>query len=144
MTHRKKDRLDTLRILISACPNLRNSLKLTDIYGEINRIGASDSVPKHSGWLLAVLYTTRTLDTILSEIVTSKGWTAHSANLNGYLVVLRNNGILLPSEKRGYDIDLVHVRNRYMHVAGAMPTRVDADKILNEMHACVAIVLSRL
>jgi hypothetical protein len=88
MSHKKKDRLDTLRVLIGGCSCLCNSSRLTDIYGEINRIATSDQVPRHNGWLLAVLYTTRTLDTLLSEIVRCKGWTAHTANLNGYLVAL--------------------------------------------------------
>jgi len=144
MSHKKKDRLDTLRVLIGSCPYLYNSPRLADIYGEINRIASSDQVPRHNGWLLAVLHTTRTLDTVLSEIVRCKGWTAHTPNLNGYLVVLRNNGIVFSSEKRGYDLELVHVRNKYMHEAGAMPRLIDANKILNEMHACVMTIFSRL
>ncbi len=142
MSHKKKDRLDTLRVLIGGRSCLCNSSRLTDIYGEINRIATSDQVPRHNGSLLAVLYTTRTLDTLLSEIVRCKGWTAHTANLNGYLVALHNNGIVLSSEKRGYDLELVHVRNRYMHEAGAMLRSIDANKILNKMHACVVTIIS--
>ncbi len=144
MSNNKKRRLDTLRVIIEGHPSLCNSPKLSLIAGEINRVATADRAAKDSGWLLAVLYTTRALDTTLSEILIYKGWTAHSPNLNGYLLVLRSNGILFPSEKRGYDIELVHARNKYMHEAGAMPREIEANRILNEMHACIALILSRL
>jgi len=51
MSHKKKDRLDTLRVLIGGRSCLCNSSRLTDIYGEINRIATSDQVPRHNGWL---------------------------------------------------------------------------------------------
>ncbi|MGV9540179.1 hypothetical protein [Nocardia beijingensis] len=38
--------------------------------------------------------------------------------------------------------EIVDKRNRYMHRAGAMPNRLDANSILNEMDACLSFVLA--
>jgi hypothetical protein len=110
----------------------------------MNRIITSSNLPKHNGWLLSVLHTTRTLDTVLSEIVVFKGWTANPPSLGSYLKALSGNGALWPHERTGYENSIVRKRNKYMHEAGAMPDQLEADRILNEMHACITVVLSRV
>jgi hypothetical protein len=140
----RKDRVDTLRLLIDGHRILRSSSKLTLITGELNRILASSVVPKHNGWLLSVLHTTRTLDTALSEIVTYYGWHVSQPSLGKYLAALTSNNKLWPHEKNGYLNGIVKKRNKYMHEAGAMPNQLEADLILNEMHACLSVVLARV
>jgi hypothetical protein len=139
-----KQRVDTLRILVDAHHIVRTSPKLSQIVGEMYRITASTKVPKNNGWLLSVLHTTRTLDTTLGEIVKYKGWIIQSPSLGRYLAALCNNGILSPPERNGYNDKIVQKRNMYMHEAGAMPNKLEADSILGEMHACLSIVLARL
>ena len=65
----------------------------------MNRIIASTKLPKHNGWLLSVLHTTRTLDTTLSEIVASKGWLVGQPSLGRYLAILSSNGVIFSHEK---------------------------------------------
>lgn len=140
MTH--KARVDTLRLLVDSHHILRSSSKLNLITGEMNRITNSSKVPRHNGWLLSVLHTTRTLDTVLSEIVVFKGWAANPPNLRSYLRALSLNGVILPHERTGYEHSIVRKRNKYMHEAGAMPDKLEADRILSEMHTCMTVVLS--
>lgn len=83
-----KSRVDTLRILIDSHYTLSGSPKLSQIVEELNRITLSGRMPRHNGWLLAVLHTTRALDTTLSEIVRFKGWVARPPSLGRYLRVL--------------------------------------------------------
>ena len=69
-----KTRVRTLRVLISTHDTLKNSTKLNDLYGEAARIEAAARLrDQQNGWLLAVLHTTRTLDTTLGELLLAKG-----------------------------------------------------------------------
>lgn len=138
-----KKRVETLRILIGGHPTLVGSPRLGDIVKELNRLTASGRFPTRN-WLLAVLHTTRALDTTLFEVVRIKGWANKSSSLGGYLHILYNNTILSWSEKKHYQIKVVDERNKYMHQAGAMPSKIDADGILAEMHACVVRVLGQI
>jgi hypothetical protein len=139
-----KQRVNLLRVLVDGHPIVRSSPKLSQIVGEMNRITASVKVPKNNGWLLSVLHTTRTLDTTLCEIVKYKGWQVQAPSLGRYLSVLCKNGVLWPPEKNDYSDKIVKKRNRYMHEAGAMPSQLEADGLLSEMHACLTLILSRL
>ena len=139
-----KNRVATLQIIISAHSSLSSSPKLTDILGELNRVTAAAKVPKHNGWLLGLLHTTRALDTTLREVVKDKGWLSPKyQSLGGYLNALQNNQIISPSECSQWRQSIVDRRNKYMHSAGAMPTQLETDAILSEMQACVAVVLAK-
>jgi len=139
-----RKRVDTLRILIDSHRTLVASPKLSLIVGELNRITARSRPTGGNGWLLAVLHTTRSLDTTLSEIVRFNNWTVTTPSLGSYLLIFLKNGILKNPEKQRYNTEIVKKRNKFMHEAGAMPTQIEADRILSEMHACLAVVLSRL
>jgi hypothetical protein len=138
-------RVATLRILIGNHYTLTGSARLNDIMDELNQLTSSAGFPRRS-WLLAVLHTTRTLDTTLSEVVRFKGWLnpRQQPSLGAYLVALRNNAILSPTERNHYQAVVVSKRNIYMHQAGAIPTRIDADTLLAEMQTCVVDVLRRV
>jgi hypothetical protein len=110
----------------------------------MNRILSSERVSRHNGWLLAVLHTTRTLDTSLAEILLHKGWISTPQSLGKYLIQLNSHNVLSPGEKNYYNVSIVKSRNKYMHEAGAMPTQIEADRILSEMHACLSIILARI
>jgi len=137
-----KKSVDTLRVLIGTHQTLVGSARLNDIIGELNRIPTSARFPRRSGWLLAVLHTTRALDTTLSEVVKNKGWwNSRQQSLGAYLMTLKNNAVLTQTERNHYQHNVVSMRNTYMHQAGAIPSKIDADVLLAEMHACVANVL---
>lgn len=122
---------------------MKASPKISTIAGEIARIGHTSRVPKHSGWLLSVLHTTRVLDTTLSELLRLKGWAAgHS--LGDYLKLLRTKSVLQPAEYDAWMKSIVNRRNRYMHEAGEMPDQVQADTLLSEMQSCVTVILGRV
>jgi hypothetical protein len=140
-----KRRIETLQVVVSSHSGLTNSLKLTQITGEFARILAAARVPKHNGWLLTVLHTTRALDTTLSELIKHKGWSTNDTHsLGAYLKVLRTHNVLTNAERNQYQGEVADKRNKYMHEAGAMPQQLEASTILNEMHACLSLVLSRL
>ncbi len=138
-----KDRVDTLRVVIGGSRVLAGSPKLNLIIGEVNRIAAADRVPRHNGWLLAVVHTTRALDTTLSEIIIFKAWQSGGRSLGSYLTALQSHRIISNAERQRYKQEIVDKRNKYMHEAGAMPSQLDANKILNEMHACLSTILGR-
>lgn len=142
--HTKTNRVLTLQVLIGSHSHLKNSPKLTAITGELARIVPSSKLPKHSGWLLAVLHTTRALDTTLRELISAKGWLGDKDySLGEYMKRLQSNGVLKADEKNAWMISVVNKRNKYMHAAGEMPNQLEADAVLNEMHSCLTVVLSR-
>lgn len=139
----KNTRLDTMRLLASVHPALRNSPVLTDIVHELNRIAAAERSDKTDSWLLKVLHTTRALDTSLSEVLAHKGWTPTGKfGLGAYLIELEKHSVLTPRQQSDFKKAIVDKRNRYMHRAGAMPNRLEANSILNEMDACLSFVLA--
>lgn len=142
MTYEK--RVKTLRILIGTHRSLAGSPKLNNIVGELNRIAPTARLPQGNGALLAVLHTTRALDTTLSEVIAAKGWKPRVPALGDYLTTLKIHRCLSEGEKDLYQKGIVRKRNKYMHEAGAMPNKLEADKILNEMHTCLSTVLGRI
>jgi hypothetical protein len=142
MTHNK--RIATLRVLVGSHYSLVNSRKRNNIVGELNRIVATNKLPKGNGALLAVLHTTRVLDTTLSEILAYKRWQTRGSAIGDYLIALRNSGCLTEAQREGFQKSIVKKRNTYMHEAGAMPSKLEADKILNEMHTCMSAVINNL
>jgi hypothetical protein len=139
-----KKRVDTLRILVDSHSTLSGSPRLTAITGEFTRIQGAGRVAKHNGWLLSVVYTTRALDTTLSEVLAHKGWRGSANSLGKYLAVLRTKGIVQQVEFDRFKSTITDQRNKYMHSAGAMPSQLEADKLLSEMQACLAAILGRL
>jgi hypothetical protein len=139
-----KKRVETLRVLAGGTAALAASSKITDIYGEFNRIIASSKRNTPDGWLLTVLHTTRALDTSLSEILLSKGWHPGKWSLGSYIVELQKRAILSPQQSAHYQKSLVKKRNMYMHQAGAMPHGLESERILTDMHACFVVVVSML
>ncbi|QJY45140.1 hypothetical protein [Pseudonocardia broussonetiae] len=142
MTYSK--RIETMRVIAGGHPSLSQSNKIQAIYGEFNSIKSCFRRKGAAGWLLSVLYTTRALDTCLSEIISSKHWTPKGAALGGYLKELEARAVLTAVERQLYQATVVKKRNRYMHEAGATPSNVEADRILTDMHACFVIVTSRV
>lgn len=139
-----KKRVDTMRILVSSHASLHHSPKLSDIVGELNRVESVAKVPKHNGWLLSILHTTRALDTALREVLKHKSWLpAKEHSLGGYLKALETHNIVTPSERSNWTRLIVNRRNRYMHSAGAMPNQFETDIVLSEMQACLTVVLAK-
>jgi hypothetical protein len=139
-----KERVGLLRVLIASHPVLRGSAKSAAIADEINRIATAGRFARRSRWLLSVLHTTRTMDTTLSEVLVLKGWSARGKSLGSYLRELEKKRILTNSQVQQYQLSVVDKRNTYMHQAGAAPSKLEADTILAEMHACVSHVLGQL
>lgn len=139
-----KNRIKTLRLLAGGSPDLSASSQLSAIYGEFNSIGRSRSRNSSDGLLLAVLHTTRGLDTCLSEILLNRGWSVAGKNLNAYLKELQAKRVIYSNELRLYQTSLVHKRNKYMHEAGATPNKNDADRLLTIMHDILFDVIARL
>ncbi|MEU2032756.1 hypothetical protein [Nocardia amamiensis] len=128
--------------MTAAHPALRQSSALPDIVHEFNRIAVAERSNKLDSWLLKVLHTTRALDTSLSEVLAHKGWSAKTPSLGFYIAVLATHKVLTTKQRDDFQKAIVNKRNRYMHRAGAMPNKMDANSILNEMHTCLSIVLS--
>lgn len=138
-----KKRAETVRLLISTHATLSSSPAISDIVGELNRVVAVGKIPKHNGWLLGVLHTTRALDTSLRELLKQKGWYAAETGLGEYLKRLEANSVLTSAERMRWRKSIADVRNRLMHTAGAMPDQLQRDAVLAEMEACLTIVLGR-
>jgi hypothetical protein len=122
---------------------LMNSAELTAITGELRRIEKSGRLATDSGWLLSVLHTTRALDTTLAELCRARKW-SRPDSLGGALHALLTNKIISASAKQAYQRTIVDPRNRYMHRAGAMPQKRQADQLLAEMQSCLAAILPNI
>ncbi|WDG18181.1 hypothetical protein [Microbacterium sp. Clip185] len=138
-----KNRVDTVRLLISTHPTLKTSAKLADIVGELNRVTNSAKTPKHKGWLLKLLHTTRALDTTLREVLTHKGWAnSQMYSLGSYLRSFRDNNVISHAEVLAWTNSIVNPRNKFMHSAGAMPNQLESDSVLSEMESCLTVILA--
>jgi hypothetical protein len=139
MTYKK--RVETLRVLVGGNQALAGSARLSAIYGEFNLLAGSRRNQSSSGWLLCVLHTTRALDTSLAELLKAKNWQVQSHSIGAYLTELQKRSVLTHSERSLYQAQVGDKRNKYMHEAGAMPQKLEADHILSHMHACLESVL---
>lgn len=139
-----KNRVDTIRVIAGQNQALKTSPKLSAILGEFNRIISAERYKKDYGWLLKVLHTTRALDTSLNVVIMHKAWNGATDpnSLGSYLKILANKGVLTPRQGKDFQRTIVKKRNKYMHQAGAMPDKLEADSILSEMQSCLVIVLS--
>lgn len=139
-----RSRVKTLRLLAGSNRHMGGSSKLPAIYGELNRLESATRLATDRGWLLAVLHTTRMLDTTLSELLASKGWGSDAHSLGAYLKELDGQGILRQGERGHFQKTVVDKRNKYMHEAGTMPQKQEADLILAEMQTCLTVVFARM
>jgi hypothetical protein len=138
---------DLLRVMAGQHKALNVSPKLAAILGEFNLIASAKHITDNNGWLLKLLHTTRALDTCLSEVIAYMGWNTQSSDpkgLGSYLLTLRKNGVLTEEQRIDYRRSLADKRNKYMHEAGAMPDKLEANSILNEMHSCLVVVLANV
>ena len=142
----RSNRLSAIEALIAGSV-VASSPKSINIYHEIDAVLRSNKVPGNRGALLHVLHTTRVLDTTLQEFLQQRAIPAPvPPNLRAYLNKLTNHGAAgvgtLPTSRRDhYKHSIVDKRNLYMHQADTFPSKVEADRLLAEMHACVAEVL---
>jgi hypothetical protein len=104
----RKRRIATLRVLVRGHPMLKNSPKILNIVSEVNRIESSGRLSNPNGWLLAVLHTTRALDTTLSEIVRKKRWPiGRYPGLGAYLSTLEDHKVIKSHENAQYTNSLL-------------------------------------
>jgi hypothetical protein len=141
----KQSRLDTMRVITGQHHIMTNSSKLTAIYGEFNLIALVERSTNDNKWLLTVLYATRALDTCLREIITYMGWPVqgNQRGLGAYFATLATHHVLTGNQNSDFKRTLANKRNKYLHEAGATPEKLEANRILNEMHDCLATVLQK-
>lgn len=135
-------RIETLGMIVGSHPILLNDSRTGDVVRELRRVIETKRVAGGDRWLLQVLHTTRALDTCLSRVVAQRGWTATTPSLGGYLIELRAKGVIVEHQRRHWQDNLVRPRNMYMHSANQIPHQRVADDMLDEMDACMAIVLA--
>jgi hypothetical protein len=98
--------------------------------------------------LLGILHSTRALDSALKAFTTLHSITVHTSSLGGYLRALeihtRPGMSQLPNaQRRQFQSNIVNVRNRYMHEAGAYPANdAEIQTLLSEMDNCLITILS--
>lgn len=98
--------------------------------------------------LLGVLHSTRALDTALKAFTALHGITVRPPALGKYLSALETHSrpglSRLPNAQRlQFQLNIVDVRNRYMHEAGAYPANdAEIQTLLSEMDNCLITVLS--
>lgn len=141
-------RVNTIRLLVhgSAVESQPEMAAIERELAEIANVGRLQ--PETRRRLLQVLHVTRTLDTFLSTLlrVHSIPRAADQHSLGAYLTLLVNHtragvGRLSERERRRYQDQIVDLRNRYMHEAGAFPSSGnDITVLLNEMYDCIARV----
>lgn len=139
-------RVGTLRFLV------KNSLGMTNVrsrvdqeFAEVVKVGKVRA--KYRRRLLQILHTSRALDSALNGFNTYHVVSCRKS-LGGYLMGLTNHrsatlkGKLASAEKVRFQKEIVDLRNKYMHEAGAFPK--DDKEILAflaEMEFCLTTVL---
>jgi hypothetical protein len=134
-------RIETLRMIVGSHPLLINDPRTGDVVRELLRVVETKRIAGGDRWLLQVLHTTRALDTCLARVVAQRGWAVTTPSLGAYLMKLRTKGVIVEHQRSHWQDNLVRPRNTYMHSANQMPPAHMADDLLNEMDACMSIVL---
>lgn len=137
-----KKRVQTLQMMVGAHPALLNEPRTSDVVKELKRVVGTRRITGSDRWLLQVLHTTRALDTCLSLLVLQRGWTVPTPSLGAYLIRLRNENVIVEHQRSHWQSKIVNPRNRYMHSANQMPQQHTADDLLDEMDACLSIILA--
>ena len=63
--------------------------------------------------------------------------------LTHYFATLASHHVLTGNQNTDFKRTLAYPRNRYLHEAGATPSNLEANRILNEMHDCLVVVLQK-
>jgi len=142
-------RVQTVRALVVGSVIAANAIQLAAVESELEAAAATTRIPQlPRRRLLQILHTTRALDSSLREFLTFYG-VAPGNSLGAYLTRLRdNNGhpdiAALPAASRTrFQNQIVNLRNRYMHEAGAFPASDgETMQLLSEMHDCLVEVLA--
>jgi hypothetical protein len=136
-------RVKTLGMIVGSHSLLANDPHTADIVRELKRVTETNRITGSNRWLLQVLHTTRALDTYLSRVVDQCGWNATTPALGSYLVTLKSHGVIVEQQRYGWQQKIVKPRNTYMHSANQMPAQQLANEILNEMDACMSVILAK-
>jgi hypothetical protein len=136
-------RVQTLQALIGGHPLLAVSPDLPAITSEAQRIKTWGRLTTDGGRLLAVLHTTRTLDTTLSALCISKSW-PKPVSMGNALTTMKKQLVITEGDRVKYQQGIVATRNHYMHQAGAMPNRQVTDVLLSNTQTCLAHILAAI
>ena len=140
-------RIQTMRTIVAA--SSLGPAECGAIDRELQLIATAQSVKdQHRRSLLAVLHTTRALDTTARSLLLLHGIPLPSQpSLRTYLLRFENHSavgvahISYPQRKRFYRT-IVKPRNRYMHTASAFPSVLQERTVLAEMQTCLTILVS--
>lgn len=146
MTSGMTKRLATIEILVqgsSAASHPANGM----LVSEHRMLADSARVSSPRRELLQVLHTARLLEAFLGSIVAQHQIPIpeKKKSLGGYLTVLKTHTRItianLPEGRRSlHQKYVVDVRNHFLHNAGVVPTKKQADELLSSMHTCLADV----
>jgi len=143
--HRR--RVSTLQAIVAGSPVAGDPRALV-VHGEFELVFECGRVHRlDRRWLLQIIHASRALDTTLTVFTALNGRRGRST-LGQCLVWLQNQLAparrrLPPRERRAFQNNIVRVRNRYMHEAGALPQDVaEVTDLLDEMGACLVRVLA--
>lgn len=144
----RKNRIKTIQLLVNNRLSMAPAICST-IDGELNQVVQVERIPDLARrTLLQVLHATRAMDSALKAYLAMRGCKVDRNSLGGYLTSLTKPSVpgmrkLRESQKARYQQNIVEVRNRYMHEAGAFPnTETQITQLLGEMEACLSEVLS--
>ncbi len=144
-------RVQTLQVLLSGSPPIASHANEAYVIdGELEEAGKTVKIPQlPRRRLLQILHTTRSLDSSLACFLNHHGITPNRKSLGGYLIELETIpvpgpiGALPAASRTRYQQNIVKLRNRYMHEAGAFPaTDGEIMTLLSEMHSCLTDVLN--
>lgn len=145
----QKQRINAIQALINGSV-IANSPLFSRIAREYNDVLRVNKIkPLGRRRILQVLHSTRGLDSALSAFTTQHGCLPIKKfrTLGGYLSQLTRNNPSLSKlshhEKSNFQKDIVELRNRYMHEAGAYPTsEAQVLGLLSDMESCLLRVLN--
>lgn len=151
-----KARVRTLQAIVAGIPCLATHATHLMIQDEFNSVHLVRKVRrKERRRFLELLHSSRALDTALAAFVKHHGCASaksggrQPSNLGAYLLALRDHKLpglraISEVERKRFQVNVVNIRNLYMHQAGANPTSdAQIHNLLAEMQACLVLV-SRL
>lgn len=119
------------------------------VHDEFERVAQCGRVRQRDRrWLLQIVHSSRALDTAVGDFTAANGRPNANGTLGRSFFWLRDSlnpvGRRLPEADRvAFQQRVVHVRNHYMHTAGALPVGVhEVTNLLDEMAACLTRILA--
>jgi plasmid stabilization system protein ParE len=137
------NRSKTIDVVIAGSGVARSAKVKQQLEREWKALGDSSRIGRPRREFLQVIHTSRLLDSFLAAFLRHYSVQfPQPRSIGSYLKGLRDHsrptiGNLPEHRRKHHQVNVVNVRNVFMHEAGAFPTKKQADELMSSMHVCI-------